>query len=185
MRKAARVRIAAMTGPERETADAAICARLLGLAEELDVSFVVAYLALADEARLDGFLDELARRGMPVFVPRVTVSLQIGLVAWSPDCRLVPDLEGVPSPEGACDWPAGTGLVVAPGRVFDTEGGRVGRGLGYYDRFLGKARQHATIAGAAYECQVVERVPREPHDAGIEWLVTEAARRRFAYGRAD
>jgi 5-formyltetrahydrofolate cyclo-ligase len=182
MRRAARVRVASMTPHERELADAAVSARLVDLALELGASFVVAYLALADEVRLDGFLSYAASRVTPVLVPRVTVAGQIGLARWSPGCRLAPDLEGVPAPEGTAEWPAGRGLVVVPGRVFDTEGGRVGRGLGYYDRFLGEARQHAAVAGAAYECQVLGRVPREPHDAGVEWLVTESRCRRFANG---
>jgi 5-formyltetrahydrofolate cyclo-ligase len=178
MRRAVRLRIAAMTRAERELADAAVCAHLDDLILELDADFVVAYLALADEVRLDAFLSQMDGRGAQVLVPRVMVRGQIGLVVWKPGLRLVPDLEGVPAPEEGAAWPAGRGLVVVPGRVFDTEGGRVGRGLGYYDRFLEIARPQVTVAGTAYDCQVVERVPREPHDAGVEWLVTETGRRR-------
>jgi 5-formyltetrahydrofolate cyclo-ligase len=178
MRRAVRVRIAAMTREERERADAAVSAHLVDLVRKIDAAFVVAYLALADEVRLDAFLSAMADRGATVLVPRVAARGEIGLAASKPGCRLVPDLEGVPAPEEAADWPDGQGLVVVPGRVFDTEGGRVGRGLGYYDRFLEKARPRVTVAGAAYDCQVVERGPREPHDAGVEWLVTETGSRR-------
>lgn len=179
MRRAVRVRIAAMTRQERDIADAAVCSHLVDLLLELDLAFVVAYLALADEVRLDAFLSHIHGRGMRVLVPRVRTPGEIDLAEWEPGCRLAPDLEGVPCPGTAADWPDGRGLLVVPGRVFDTEGGRIGRGLGYYDRFLTKARPHASAAGAAYDCQVAERVPREPHDAGVEWLVTETGRRRF------
>jgi 5-formyltetrahydrofolate cyclo-ligase len=178
LRRAARVRIAAMTRDERDLADAAVCSRLSGLAGRCAASFVVAYLALEDEVNLGGFLSQTARRGLATLVPRVTAPGEIGLATWSPECRLTPDLEGVPSPERLAPWPSGPGLLVVPGRVFDTEGGRVGRGLGYYDRFLGSVGAAVAVAGAAYECQIVGRVPREPHDAGVAWLVTEKGCRR-------
>jgi 5-formyltetrahydrofolate cyclo-ligase len=179
MRRAVRVRIAAMTRQERDLADAAVCSHLVDLVLEVDAAFVVAYLALADEVRLDAFLSHIRGSGMRVLVPQVRTPGEISLAEWEPGCRLVPDLEGVPSPGTAAHWPDGRGLLVVPGRVFDTEGGRVGRGLGYYDRFLENARPHVAVAGVAYDCQVVERVPREPHDAGVEWLGTGTGRRRF------
>jgi 5-formyltetrahydrofolate cyclo-ligase len=178
LRRGARVRVASMTRNERTVADAAVCAGLSELAGRCAASFVVAYLALEDEVDVEAFLSRAAGRGLPTLVPRVTAPGKIGLATWSPDCRLTPDGEGVPSPELPAEWPSGPGLLVVPGRVFDTEGGRVGRGLGYYDRFLGTLAAAVAVAGAAYECQIVDRVPREPHDAGVGWIVTETGCRR-------
>lgn len=182
LRRVARVRIASMTREERNLADAAVCSGLWDLAGQ-SASFVVAYLALEDEVNLGAFLSRAAERGLATLVPRVTAPGEIGLASWSPGCRLSPDLEGVPSPELPAPWPSGPGLLVVPGRVFDTEGGRVGRGLGYYDRLLGSVGSSVAVAGAAYECQILECVPREPHDAGVAWLVTEKGCRRCGPAR--
>jgi 5-formyltetrahydrofolate cyclo-ligase len=64
-------------------------------------------------------------------------------------------------------------LVIVPGRVFDLHGHRLGRGAGYYDRFFGVSDVRATAAALAFDCQVLEQVPREPHDHPMNLIVTE------------
>ncbi|EPE60492.1 5-formyltetrahydrofolate cyclo-ligase family protein [Exiguobacterium sp. S17] len=60
---------------------------------------------------------------------------------------------------------------IVPGRVFDRSGYRIGWGGGYYDRFLATYRG-ATIA-LAYDVQVLDEIPIEPHDIPVELIVTE------------
>lgn len=64
-------------------------------------------------------------------------------------------------------------LLVLPGVGFDRHGHRLGYGQGFYDRLLGHAPRRPVLAGLAYEEQVVERLPRDPHDVCIDLLVTE------------
>ena len=59
--------------------------------------------------------------------------------------------------------PEALNLVIVPGLGFDREGGRLGRGGGYFDRFLEKAAGAYKI-GLAFECQMVDRIPREGND---------------------
>ena len=61
-----------------------------------------------------------------------------------------------------------------PGLAFDRAGGRVGWGRGYYDATLAAAPQALRI-GLAFECQIVESVPHDPHDVRLHYVVTEAA----------
>jgi 5-formyltetrahydrofolate cyclo-ligase len=70
-------------------------------------------------------------------------------------------------------------LVVVPGLGFDLEGNRIGRGRGFYDRFLTHEGWNGTSCGLALEVQVVERVPMSEHDATVDMLVTDAAVRVF------
>lgn len=58
----------------------------------------------------------------------------------------------------------GIDLVLVPGLGFGRDGSRLGRGRGYYDRFLGGDAAGAMRCGVAFGCQVVEAVPAEPHD---------------------
>jgi len=60
--------------------------------------------------------------------------------------------------------PGGIDLVLVPGLGFGRDGSRLGRGRGYYDRFLGGEAAGAMRVGVAFGCQVVEAVPVEPHD---------------------
>lgn len=64
---------------------------------------------------------------------------------------------------------------VVPGLAFDRAGGRMGWGKGHYDATLTAARADAECIGLAFECQVVENVPRESHDVALDAIITEVA----------
>jgi 5-formyltetrahydrofolate cyclo-ligase len=70
-------------------------------------------------------------------------------------------------------------LVVVPGLAFDGTGSRLGRGRGFYDRFLARSEFRGVACGFALESQMVEVIPARPHDMKIDMLVTDVAVRRF------
>lgn len=70
-------------------------------------------------------------------------------------------------------------LVIVPGLGFDPFGNRLGRGRGFYDRFLLQPRFRGIAAGLAVEEQVVPSIPAGPLDAPIHMLVTNQQVRRF------
>lgn len=165
-----------MTAEERRVADERITERLDRLVAERGGAWVLGYLALPDEVRLDGMLAGMAEQGVHVWLPRVQHG-QLSLGRWRPAARLSRDEEGVlaPAQELLQGWPAGAGVILAPGRGFDRSGGRVGRGRGYYDRLLSRLSGSAVVVGVAYDCQIVEHVPREIHDRDVEIVVTESS----------
>jgi 5-formyltetrahydrofolate cyclo-ligase len=61
-------------------------------------------------------------------------------------------------------------LVIVPGLAFDVDGHRLGRGLGYYDRFLSKLPNAYTI-GVAFEEQVYEWIPYDENDVKVDELI--------------
>ena len=61
--------------------------------------------------------------------------------------------------------------VIVPGAAFDLSGGRLGLGGGYYDRFLPLAVNAVKVA-LAYDFQLVDALPTEPHDAKINAVMT-------------
>lgn len=63
-------------------------------------------------------------------------------------------------------------LMIIPGIVFDISGNRIGHGLGYYDILLKNYNKKARI-GLAYELQIVNNIPAEPHDVKVNKIVTE------------
>ena len=62
--------------------------------------------------------------------------------------------------------------IVVPAVAFDRRGHRVGYGGGYYDRFL-PGSPRAVRIGAAFSCQIVDRVPADLHDLTVDRIVTE------------
>jgi 5-formyltetrahydrofolate cyclo-ligase len=92
---------------------------------------------------------------------------------------LVPGRYGVrePAPSAPSEALGPDVLVLVPGVAFDATGGRLGRGMGLWDRALAEERG-AVVVGVGYELQWVERVPREPHDRLVSAVLTEAGIRR-------
>jgi 5-formyltetrahydrofolate cyclo-ligase len=65
-------------------------------------------------------------------------------------------------------------LVIVPGLVFDRAGNRIGRGKGYYDRFLGASSMRAAVrVGVMWSLQLVEEVPVESHDVPVDFVCHE------------
>jgi len=65
-------------------------------------------------------------------------------------------------------------LVLVPGLAFDRSGFRLGRGGGFYDRFLESLSfPRPVLCGVCFSRQIVPAVPREPHDARVDWILTE------------
>lgn len=70
--------------------------------------------------------------------------------------------------------PADIDAILIPGLAFDLQGRRLGRGGGFYDRFLPRLRPDAWRIGICWESQIVDEVPVEPHDQRVYTVVTEA-----------
>ena len=117
-------------------------------------------------------------QGKRVAVPLVdasTVSM-IPLLIQDPEKDLVPGYYGIPEPDPQKSLrvaPREIDAAVIPGSVFDIQGGRLGYGGGYYDRFLVNDAPQAKRIGLAFEMQVGEKVPVEPHDQPLDILITE------------
>lgn len=76
---------------------------------------------------------------------------------------------GIPEPttppfEGNID------VIIVPAVAFDKQGNRLGRGGGYYDRFL-KKQSHATFIGVGYDFQLVDEVPVRKHDQKMHRII--------------
>jgi 5-formyltetrahydrofolate cyclo-ligase len=63
-------------------------------------------------------------------------------------------------------------LVIVPGLAFDRDGHRLGRGAGYYDRFLSDDCSGTPSIGLAYDFQVVDGLPLEPHDQAVSFVIS-------------
>ena len=65
----------------------------------------------------------------------------------------------------------GIDLVIVPGIGFDTEGGRLGRGSGHYDRFLKRLKGQVPLVGLAFTLQRLKRIPAASHDVSVDVVI--------------
>lgn len=64
-------------------------------------------------------------------------------------------------------------LMIVPGVAFTTSGGRLGRGKGYYDRYLSRSGFKAYTIGICYPHQIVESLPLEEHDVILDRVISQ------------
>jgi 5-formyltetrahydrofolate cyclo-ligase len=78
-----------------------------------------------------------------------------------------------PIREGVAPILSGWDIIVVPGLAFDRRGNRLGRGFGYYDRYLGGLPEGVPRVGLTWAGQLVPGVPVDPWDVPVHALVTE------------
>jgi len=167
----------ALTAEERAESSDKIADAVIQLLVQQPVGSVVALYAPkgteVDTSRIDAFC---RTRGLRVVYPRI-VSGERRLALHEVTIEeLVPSVFGLREPVASAptiDLAAVTAVIV-PGLAFDRAGGRIGWGRGYYDVTLAAAPAALRI-GLAFECQIIENVPHDPHDALLHYVVTEAA----------
>lgn len=126
------------------------------------------YASLPDEVQTLDFIEEWKNR-KHIILPTV-VGDDIIPVELTADCPMVEGSFHIL--ESQSNQYAGTlDLIVVPGMAFDRQGHRLGRGKGYYDRFLIKYPEVKTI-GICFDFQLLDEVPAEPHDQLIDEIIS-------------
>lgn len=171
-----------MPAPVRTSASVAIAASVEPLLDGLAAgSLVGLYAPKGTEVETAALDDRLRARGLRIAYPRVIDGdrrLAFSEVAFG---DLAVARFGLHEP--GLDAPnvelSAIAAFVIPGLAFDRSGGRVGWGRGYYDATLAHAPAALRI-GIAFDCQIIESVPRDPHDVLLHYVVTETAIHRGA-----
>jgi 5-formyltetrahydrofolate cyclo-ligase len=165
---------ARLTQLERSERSRAIAERLEELRPFTDAPIVALYAPLGTEVDSLEIARRAVLRGTGLVFPRVVHGERRLVFARAQPADLVR------GPLGASEPPPGAPevdradvrCVVTPGIGFSLDGVRLGRGGGHYDATLA-AMPHAFRIGVAFEEQLVPALPREPHDAPLDAVVTE------------
>ena len=119
------------------------------------------YSALPDEVQTQPLLDELLSQGKTILLPRVVSDTNMELPGayhiMEPTGQLFTDYKQID-------------VAVIPGMAFDREGHRLGRGKGYYDRFLTLIPDAYKI-GMCFPWQMADNVPCAPHDIKMDAVI--------------
>jgi 5-formyltetrahydrofolate cyclo-ligase len=177
LRAQMRATLEQMTPEQRHTGSVAACNRLLALEAFKHASTVMLYLPMANEIDVTGIAVRCFREGKTVCVPRVDWKrrdMQAVEVTCLDDRVMELDEHGVRCPtDGRPMVPSMIDLVIAPALAFDQRGMRLGRGGGYYDRFLSRLKPTTTTVGIVFDQQIVDEVPMAAHDIAVDKVVTD------------
>jgi 5-formyltetrahydrofolate cyclo-ligase len=171
----ARRRLTASDRLERSRRIAAACRDIVGFST---ADVVCSYVSFREEVETTELIADLLHAGRRVAVPvhihgtsQSLVFAEINSLA-----ELIPNHFGILQPprEAARFLPtASIPLFLVPGLAFDTAGRRLGYGLGFYDRAFAAAAPGAIKVGLAFDLQIIESVPADPHDVPMDFVVTE------------
>lgn len=150
-----------------------IAKRLFLLAEFLKAKTVLFYLSFDGEVDTVRMIKEAIKQGKRVAVPviRKESTEIVPSLLHDFDAELKTGPYGVRHPKEEYIRPIpldSIDLVIVPGLAFDEAGNRLGRGMGYYDRFLSRLPNDIPTVGLAFDFQMVRDFPPlEPHDFSV------------------
>jgi 5-formyltetrahydrofolate cyclo-ligase len=178
--------LSSLSGERRTYASRAVCEKLRQMECWIDARSLLVFLTFGTEISTSNIIGEAVKGGKAVYVPAVTGDLLEFRRIVSPDQPLDTGVLGIREPgTDAPVWSLsgspGPTLVLVPGLGFDTAGGRLGRGRGYYDRFIASVRRDAgeagecppLFAGLGFREQVLPDLPMEDHDERLDGLFTD------------
>lgn len=132
-----------------------------------------AYMALPDEPELMSWLMKLDR-SYEVSLPRVEGD-EMHFYSWDATPLEPVGAFGVREPRDDASRvvPQSLDLIIVPGVVFDKDGYRLGRGKGYYDRYL--PQTSALTVGVTLGLMKLDSLPRDPWDRPVDIVLSPSA----------
>lgn len=162
-----------VSADERARASAELCRQIQLQPIWQESRHVLLFSPLPDEPDIRPLLEAARRAGQRVALPRFDAGRSDYEARWIESANaLVRGHFGILEPGAGAPVAELNRLdfILVPGVSFDCSGRRLGRGKGYFDRLLAQVRGHK--CGVAFEWQVVAEVPVEPHDIGVNSLLT-------------
>jgi 5-formyltetrahydrofolate cyclo-ligase len=173
LRESVRARRRAIGADERARDAKALADRLSELPELSKVDLVLAYGANREEIDPEPALARLRASGTRIAYPRIVKdALDLHEVADPAELVLGSFSIREPRPNAPRIEPASVDVIFVPAVAFDHRGYRIGYGGGFYDRFLADLPSGPLRIGLAFDEQVLDEVPVQPHDEPVDMIVT-------------
>lgn len=162
IRKEVRRRIAELSEQQRQAAANDIFARIESTARFAGAHCIALYASLPDEVPTHAVIERWAA-AKRVVLPRVEGEI-MKFYDYDPQTMSRGSF-GIDEPEAAVECPpAEIDIMIIPARAFTQSGVRLGRGKGFYDRYMSQADFRAHKIGVAFRCQIFDTLPFEAHD---------------------
>lgn len=131
---------------------------------------VALFAAMKDEVPTDETLRRWLAMGKRVVVPRVEGDV-MRFYDYSPE-RMQTGAFGIEEPMGDEEYPASCiDLIIVPARAFTKGGARLGRGGGFYDKYMSLPGFRAYKIGIAFGCQMFDELPTDRHDIIVDEVI--------------
>ncbi|MBQ0080533.1 MAG: 5-formyltetrahydrofolate cyclo-ligase [Alistipes sp.] len=155
------------TVDKRTARSETLCRNLLKLNDITKASVIAVYMELYDEISLEYFRKNIA--GKTICIPKVEGEVMNFYPFDGSTIQGSFDIEE-PCSEKKVD-PSKIDVMIVPGRAFSLDGSRLGRGRGYYDKYISQPSFHALTIGVCFSEQISDEIPTEEHDKKMDMLL--------------
>lgn len=174
LRKQARAAVSALNASEQADAAVRAVSLLRRQAAWNTAKSVLLFAPLRDELDIWPLLAVALEAGKQAALPRYEAAEDryTACPVLNPQADLTVGRFGIrePKPGPGREELKRLDLILVPGLAFDLHGRRLGRGKGFYDRLLGTVR--GRTCGVAFDEQIVDEIPVEPHDIRVDCILT-------------
>ncbi len=155
--------------------DAALFRRFLSLPQVERCETLLLFWGVGAEPDTGTLVQSLTQRGRRVALPRCLRGGGLEFRLFQGREEMTPNRFGIPEPSDQCPVvaPCEAQLALIPAMCYDKRGMRLGRGGGYYDRFL--AGFSGLSVGLCRDALLRQSLPTQPHDMGVSLVVTQSS----------
>ena len=161
-----------LTEEEAENRSQNVCKMLLSMHCFEQSDWLYGYMPIRNEVDIRPFLEHHLHKGKNIALPRVNGdTMEFYQITSFDDLK-----EGsfhILEPKEECPKVESCGFMLIPGVVFDLNGGRIGYGKGYYDKYFSTHSHALEKLGIAYTMQIIEDIPTTSQDARLHGLISE------------
>jgi 5-formyltetrahydrofolate cyclo-ligase len=169
---------------QRDSLARAHCFSLGGLIQAKALAFapyraaraVVLYSPIQNEVPTEAIRDDALASGKTVFYPKLSGVDSVAMAEIHSAADLTVGRFGIKEPTGFVHPLIGSFermVVFVPGLIFDDQGNRLGRGIGWYDRFIKQLGNETVYVALGFDFQLVNAVPTDRWDERVHYIITD------------
>lgn len=147
-----------------------VCNELATLITKKNYQVVHVYLPMGTEIDIKPVITKLLANGITVVVPKTLKKRKLEHLVLDSLDNIEAGVYGTSHPKNGIVFTGNIDMIIVPGLAFDEENYRLGYGGGYYDAFLAE-HPNAFTVGVCYPFQKVKIVPKEAHDACLDFVL--------------
>ena len=179
IRKEIKMRLKNLTAHDFNLKSEKVLEQLVKLPEWQKADTVLIFLSLQDEIKTDIIIKQALSEEKKTAVPRIKDNDLVFHIIESLNSDFNTHKLGMDEPDET--FPVITPqllktentLIIVPGLAYDKNCFRLGRGKGFYDRFLSSVEDDISKIGIGYDFQIIESVPVEDHDFPLDMVITD------------
>lgn len=172
LRKRVKSLVKAMASDTRAVEASAVAEQLLHHPKVQSAATIALFASLPDEIDTTQLIEALATK-TSVVLPRL-LGDEMDFYPYSANA-MHSGAMGILEPDGDVPIaPQDIDVMILPGLAFTADGLRLGRGKGYYDKYMSRERYRAYTIGICHTVQLLDTLPVESHDKRLDEVITSA-----------